>query len=135
MGTSFVERLAGATNAHDVEAIAECFTDDYVNVTPCHPAMGFTGRDQVRRNWTAILAAVPDLRATVRETHEHDDTVWSEWEMSGTRRDAAPHLLRGVIVFTVADGRATRARFYLEPVVDMAATPDEAVARSVGVRP
>ena len=135
MGTSFTERLAGATNAHDVEAIADCFADDYVNETPCHPATGFSGRDQVRRNWTAILAGVPDLRATVRDSIERDGTVWSEWEMAGTRRDSSKHLLRGVIVFTVVEERATHARFFLEPVVDVAADADEGVARSLGRRP
>lgn len=36
--------------------------------------------------------------------------------MSGTRRDGQPHFMRGVVIFTVRDGRATAARFYLEPV-------------------
>jgi hypothetical protein len=36
-------------------------------------------------------------------------TVWSEWEMSGTRRDGAEHLMRGMVIFEVTDGRATAA--------------------------
>ena len=50
-----IERLRRATDAHDVEAIVACFTDDYVNETPAHPARGFVGRDQVRANWSRIL--------------------------------------------------------------------------------
>jgi hypothetical protein len=61
----FLARLLQATNAHDVEQIAGCFAPDYTNETPCHPARGFHGNEQVRRNWTGILAAVPDLVATV----------------------------------------------------------------------
>jgi ketosteroid isomerase-like protein len=42
--------------------------------------------------------------------------VWSEWEMTGTRRDGTPHAMAGVIIFGVADSKITSARFYLEPV-------------------
>jgi len=42
--------------------------------------------------------------------------VWTEWTMDGTRRDGAEHHLRGVVIFTVVDGQATAARFYLEPL-------------------
>jgi ketosteroid isomerase-like protein len=111
-----VERLAAATNAHDLEGIVDCFTEDYVNETPAHPARGFTGRDQVRRNWTAILAGVPDLTAEVVSSIADGATAWTEWRMAGTRRDGAAHEMAGVIVFGVRDERAAWARFYLEPV-------------------
>src|SRR3954470_14743344 len=84
-----VERLVAATNAHDVDGIVGCFAEDYVNETPTHPARGFVGRDQVRRNWTAILSGVPDHRAELLRTCVDGDTVWSEWRMSGTRRDGS----------------------------------------------
>ena len=63
--SAFLARLLEATNAHDLDRIVDCFSPDYVNQTPCHPARGFTGPDQVRRNWEAILGSVPDLVATV----------------------------------------------------------------------
>ena len=56
-----IDRLIQATNEHDLEGIVGCFAADYRNETPAHPARGFVGRDQVRRNWTQILAAVPDI--------------------------------------------------------------------------
>ena len=55
-----VERLVAATNAHDLDTIVDCFADDYRNETPAHPERGFTGREQVRRNWTQILGAIPE---------------------------------------------------------------------------
>jgi ketosteroid isomerase-like protein len=113
---AMVRRLEGATNAHDLEALVGCFAPDYVNETPLHPSRGFTGRDQVQDNWRTIFAGVPDVRAAVLSAATDGDVVWSEWEMSGHRRDGAAHLMRGVILFTVRDGLATRARFYLEPV-------------------
>ncbi len=113
---AFIRRLEAATSAHDLDALVDCFAEDYVNETPVHPARGFTGRDQVRRNWTAIFTGVPDLRTTVLRSAVAGDTVWSEWEMTGTRRDGTPHLMGGVVIFGVVSGRAAWARFYLDPV-------------------
>ncbi len=112
----FVKRLVAATNAHDLEALVDCFAEDYVNETPAHPSRGFHGREQVRRNWSAIFAAVPDITVRVLATAVDGGVVWTEWEMSGTRGDGGPHLMRGVILFIVREDRAAAARFYLEPV-------------------
>ena len=53
---ALVDRLVRATNAHDVDAVAACFAEDYENETPVHPARGFRGREQVRKNWEQIFA-------------------------------------------------------------------------------
>jgi ketosteroid isomerase-like protein len=113
---TMVRRLEAATNAHDLEALVDCFAEEYQNETPVHPARGFTGREQVRRNWEAIFAGVPDLRSVLTSAAVAGHLVWTEWEMSGRRRDGQAHLMRGVVIFGVAGGRATSARFYLEPV-------------------
>ncbi|MEY2420919.1 MAG: hypothetical protein QOI95_986 [Acidimicrobiaceae bacterium] len=113
---AMVAQLRRAVDEHDLEALVDCFTDDYRNETPAHPGRGFVGRDQVRTNWQRIFTGVPDITAEVLRTAVSGDVVWSEWEMRGTRPDGTPHLLRGVIVFGVTDGRASWARFYLEPV-------------------
>jgi ketosteroid isomerase-like protein len=125
---AMVERLARATNAHDLDELVDCFAADYRNETPVHPARSFTGREQVRWNWQQTFTAVPDIHAAVLRSVWADDTVWSEWEMTGTRRDGSVHLMRGVIVFGVAEGRASWARFYLEPVQQDGTTVDSAVA-------
>jgi integrase len=57
------EGLLLAMNAHNLDATVACFADDYVNEWPAHPQRGFRGSEQVRRNWSRILAGVPDLRA------------------------------------------------------------------------
>jgi ketosteroid isomerase-like protein len=125
---AMVGRLARTTNAHDLDGLVDCFAADYRNETPVHPARGFTGRDQVRSNWQQIFAAVPDLQVTVLRSAVAGDTVWSEWEMTGTRRDGTAHLMRGVILFGVTAGRASWARFYLEPVQAGGGSIDSAVA-------
>jgi len=127
-----VHSLAAFTTAHDLDALVACFADDYTNETPAHPARGFQGAAQVRRNWAQLFAGIPDLRAQVLSTVTAGDTVWSEWEMTGTRPDGAAHLLRGVIIFVVSYDRIASARFYLEPVDRSGSGVDDAIAGAVG---
>jgi ketosteroid isomerase-like protein len=115
-GHELLERLRVAVNGHDLEAVVACFTDDYVNETPAHPARGFAGRDQVRTNWERIFAGVPDVAATIVRAAVDGEVVWSEWELTGTRVDGVPQTLRGVNVFGVRGDQFGWARFYLEPV-------------------
>jgi hypothetical protein len=128
---AMVQRLERATNEHDLEQLVACFTADYRNETPAHPERGFTGREQVRKNWTQIFAAIPDVTSEVLRYVVDGDVVWTEWEHRGTRRDGSPHIMRGVVIFGVVDGLAAWARFYLEPVQQAAGTVDDAVNRQV----
>jgi ketosteroid isomerase-like protein len=127
-----LDRLVHALNGHDLEAMVACFAAEYVNFTPAHPARGFVGRDQVRRNWAQIFDSVPDVRAELIRTAVDGEVVWSEWEMTGTRRDSAPFLMRGVVIFKVRAGTIEAATFYLEPVEHHSGGPDQAVQRVVG---
>ncbi|WP_349897613.1 nuclear transport factor 2 family protein [Parafrigoribacterium soli] len=128
---SLIKRLLRATNEHDIESLVACFASDYRNETPAHPARGFVGRDQVRRNWEQIFALVPDVAVELVGSAVDGDTVWSEWEHSGTRTDGSRHHMRGVLIFGVANGLAEWARFFLEPVDDGGVNVDVAVARQV----
>jgi hypothetical protein len=133
--------LRTAISAHDLAALGACFDADYRNETPAHPARGFRGREQVRRNWTTILGSVPDLTAElVGWSGGAGEPLWAEWDWCGTRPDGVPVHLAGVTVLGIgADpGDANRevirwARFYMEPVDR---TDNEAgVERAVGTRP
>lgn len=128
---AMVERLRRATNDHDPDALVSCFAPDYRNETPAHPERSFSGRDQVRKNWVQIFAAIPDVSAEVLRCTIDGDTVWSEWEHRGTRPDGTAHIMRGVVIFGVVDGLASWARFYLEPVQDGGGGVDDAVRRQV----
>ena len=134
---ALVNRLLEALNEHDLDGLVACFADDYVNETPAHPPRGFRGSEQVRRNWTQIFASVPNVRAWLPRTTVDGSTVWTEWEMWGTRTDGADFRMRGVVIFTIPDDVITSARFYLEPVEEssgdinaatrqVTGTPDEA---------
>lgn len=127
-----LEGLLTAVNDHDVEGLAACFAESYVNETPAHPGRGFTGREQVRRNWRQIFERVPDVHAHVVRTALQGRALWTEWEMSGTRADALDFLMRGVIIFEVTGSLITSARFYLEPVEDTTGDVNQAVRRVVG---
>ena len=126
-----IDGLVRATNQHDLESIAACFVEDYQNETPAHPARGFRGRAQVRRNWEQILGFVPDVHVEILRSAVDGDTVWTEQEMRGTRRDGTPHWMRGVIVFGVSEGLIGWARFYMEPVDGGDKTVDEAIRQQV----
>lgn len=126
-GDLVVRRLRQAINDHDLDAVVACFAPRYRNETPAHPARGFTGRDQVRRNWSQILAAVPDLTAELVACRGGEGEVWAEWDWSGTRPDRTPLRMRGVTILGVEDDAVSWARFYMEPVDDDGVGVDGAV--------
>lgn len=122
-----VMRLANATNDHDLERVVACFAESYRLEAPLHPVRSFRGTDQVRRNWAQIFSAIPDISTRVVRTAVNAETVWTEWEMAGTRRDGARHLMRGVFIFEIADGLVQSGRMYLEPVDEGDASMDDAL--------
>lgn len=134
-GTALLQRLAAAVNSHDLDAVEGCFAPGYRNETPAHPAQGFTGRSQVRRNWEQIFTFVPDITARVLRQCRDGEMVWSEWEMSGTRRDGTAHQMAGVVLFGVGDGLFSWARFYLMPVQTGGPGPDAAVRQHIHADP
>jgi ketosteroid isomerase-like protein len=133
-GPELVERLRRSVETRDIDALVDCFAADYRNDTPVHPARGFTGREQVRKNWSRLFAGVADLRADVVRLAVDDDVVWSEWEMKGTRGDGHPHLMRGVIIFGIDRATLSWSRFYLEPVDADPAGVDDAIGDIVSDR-
>jgi ketosteroid isomerase-like protein len=128
---SLLTRLERATNTRDLDAVVGCFAPDYRNDTPAHPERSFTGREQVRRNWEQIFAAIPDLTTRVLRSAVNGDEAWTEWEHRGTRRDGSMHVMRGVVIFGVANGLLAWARFYLEPVREGGENVDAAVRQQV----
>ena len=126
-----IDRIATAINEHDLDALTGCFDEKIESEHPAHPARSFTGRDQVRKNWAQIFGGVPDLRAELVRAIVDGDTAWAEWDWSGTRRDGAPHRLRGVTILGIRGDRAAWVRFYMEPVEQGGVSIDGAVAASV----
>ena len=131
-GAALLDRLAAAASGHDLDALVGCFAPDYRNETPAHPAQGFTGRDQVRRNWEQIFAVMPDLAVRVLRSACDGDVVWSEWHMAGTRPDGTALQMAGVVIFGVRGGQFSWARWYLEPVQAGGPDVNQALRQRVG---
>ncbi len=130
--SAVIDRLVGAVNEYDLEGVVSCFADDYANETPVHPQRGFRGSDQVRTNWAQIFASVADMQAAVLRRAESDDQVWTEWDMSGSRReDGGPFLMRGVVIFGIRGDVISSARFYLEPAEEASGDVDAHTRRVV----
>src|SRR3954453_17832649 len=108
--------LAEGMNAHDIDTFVSLFTPDYDSQQPAHADRAFVGRDQVRANWSAVFAGVPDFSAELVATAVEADTLWSEWRWRGTHEDGSRLDMAGVIVCGVSDGRLAWARLYFEPV-------------------
>lgn len=127
-----VRRMLAAANRHDLEAMVSQFAEDYRNTTPVHPARSFTGSAQVRKNWTALFAGLPDLTLTVHDAATGPDgKVWMEWSNRGTRPDGSVQQAAGVAIFTLRDDKIAAAQFYLEPVDQDSGDVNEAVRGAV----
>jgi hypothetical protein len=116
MSELVASRLRAAMNAHDIDAFVACFEEGYESEQPAHPDRAFTGNAQVRENWTAVFAGVPDFSAELVSAAAVGDVEWSEWRWRGTHADGTRLEMAGVIVAGVRDGRLSWARLYIEPV-------------------
>ena len=119
-------------NAHDLDAFVGCFHEDYASEQPAHPDRAFVGTAQVRENWGAIFAGVPDFRAELLGTAAEGDAVWTEWRWRGTQADGGRLDIAGVIVLGIRDERIAWARLYVEPVEEAGAGIETAVRRMAG---
>jgi ketosteroid isomerase-like protein len=129
-----IQRLQEAINAHDLDAMVACFASDVVSQQPAHPSRNFEGDARIRKNWSMILGAIPDLRAELVRGSQSGDTVWSEWRWSGTRVDGAAHEMRGVTVNQVKDDQIASVTFYMEPVEASEAEVETAIKAIVGAQ-
>jgi ketosteroid isomerase-like protein len=124
-------RLVAAMNRRDLAGFVDCFDPDYESDQPAHPDRHFRGRARVEQNWSAMFAGLPDFHAEVPRSTVQDDSVWVEWQWTGTRSDGTRLNACGACIFGVRAGRLTWGRLYMEDV----ATGDDiqaAVARFAG---
>ena len=130
--TEVAQALARAMNAHDIEAFVALFAPDYDSVQPAHPDRAFTGREQVRSNWSAVFAGVPDFRAELLRSIAEGDVAFTEWHWHGHQSASGELDMAGVIVVGVRDGRIAWGRLYVEPIESAGAGIDAQVRRMAG---
>jgi limonene-1,2-epoxide hydrolase len=133
--TEVIDRLAVAMNAHDLDAAAGFFHEDYRSEQPTHPGRAFVGRAQMRANWEAMFAGVPDFHAKICRSVQDGETTWTEWRWSGTRSDGQAFEMRGVTLFEITDDQIVAGRLYLEDVERDVADIEQAVEALSGRRP
>jgi hypothetical protein len=124
-----LERMHEALNAHDIDAFVELFAPEYQSEQPAHPDRQFGGREQVRENWGGTFEEVPDFHADLLRSVASQNTVWSEWDWSGTRKDGSRLEMRGIMVMGVQAEQIAWARLYMEFVERQGAGIREVVRR------
>ena len=132
--TAVIECLQRAINRHDLDALAACFEADFHSEFPAHPDRTFRGHEQMRKNWSQIFGAVPDIEAALLRCASEGDTAWAEWEWTGTRADDTPFAMRGVTIQGVQQDRIAWVRLYMEPVQEGGGGADEGVRQSLARR-
>jgi len=115
-GSTVLDRLIEATNDHDAAAMMACLHEDYRSEQPLHPDAGFSGRDQVGKNWSFMFETVPDLRFDVVRSTVAGPEVWMEVRVHGHTTDGNPFEYRGMAVWGVRDDRVAWGRLYFERV-------------------
>jgi ketosteroid isomerase-like protein len=114
--TVVLERIQEAINAHDLEALVDCFTHDVHSEQPTRPGRGFRGRDELRGYWELVLGSGGDFKADLLRSAGTEDTAWAEWCWHGKRRDGSTFARAGVTIYGLRDGRIAWIRLYMEPI-------------------
>jgi ketosteroid isomerase-like protein len=130
-----IGRLVAAMNEHDLDAMVALFHPDYDSRQPAHPGRTFVGREQVRANWGAMFAGIPDVRAELIRSTDDGELNWCEWAWSGTRSDEQPFEARGVTLFRIRDDLIVEGTLYMEDVERDLVGIEDAVERLSGARP
>lgn len=133
--TDIIDQMVAAMNEHDLDRAAGLMHPDYRSEQPVHPSQAFVGRAQMRANWKAMFAGIPDFHAELCRSVHDGDTTWSEWHWSGTRVDGQPFEARGVTLFEIRGGQVVAGRLYMEDLDREAVSVEQAVQRRTGLRP
>jgi steroid delta-isomerase-like uncharacterized protein len=109
--TPLLEAFLDAFNAHDVDAIMACFTEDCVMDMPRGPAPGgrrLVGKQAVREGVQSRFDGIPDVRYEDDRHFVCGDRAVSEWTIRGTQVSGESIEVRGCDLFELADGKISR---------------------------
>jgi len=117
---ALLERFVAAWNAHDVDGLMACFTDEPVFWSSAgpHPEGGiFEGREAVARASGAIFSAFPDAAWTESRTSVLGDRALWEWTFVGTAAGGAKTRVLGVDVLELEGERIGRKNSFRKSVI------------------
>jgi ketosteroid isomerase-like protein len=116
---SVLLKMEVAINAHDIDTFVNCFASDFVGEQPVHPERNLIGAEQVRKNWTALFAQVPDLQAKLITHMIAGELGWSEWHWQGNHTNGTKLDMRGVVVVGLGENAITWARLYMKQLAQV----------------
>ena len=110
--------LIAAWNTHDLDLASAFFTPDYIgnDVAQAQPQHG---RDGIRQALAIYFQALPDVRFALEDLVVGGDRAVAVWTARGTHRGTLMNIpasgrsvaVRGVSIFTLADGQISRATY------------------------
>lgn len=116
---SVLLKMEAAINAHDIDTFVNCFASDFVGEQPVHPERNLIGAEQVRKNWTALFAQVPDLQAKLITHTIAGELGWSEWHWQGNHTNGTELDMRGVVVVGLRKNTIAWARLCMEQLAQV----------------
>jgi ketosteroid isomerase-like protein len=123
---------SGSRECPDLERQLGLFKEDYRSEQPVHPARTFSGREQVRENWSKLYESIPDFQAELLRHAFVGEEECGEWIWRGTKEDGTPLEERGVTIMGIRDGQIAWGRLYLEETEREGADITETVRRMAG---
>jgi ketosteroid isomerase-like protein len=110
-----VDAFNEAFNAHDVDSVMACMTEDAVFESTAPPAgERHEGAAAVRAAWEAFFAASPTAHFDAEEVVTTDDRCIVRWVYSWRDDGGAEQRLRGVDVLRVRDGKVAEKLAYVK---------------------
>ena len=116
---AMLDRFVAAWNAHDLDALMACFTDDCVFWSSAgpHPEGGvFEGRAAVAAASGAIFERFPDAAWTESRTTLLGARALWEWTFTGTSADGARTRVLGVDLLELSGDRVRRKSSFRKTV-------------------
>lgn len=103
-----LERFVDAWNAHDVDVLLDCMTEDgvfYASAGPPPSGDKSVGREALRKAYAAIWQVYPDAQWTNAHHFVSGENACSEWMFTGTKTDGVRVKVHGCDLFKIRNGK------------------------------
>jgi ketosteroid isomerase-like protein len=103
-----LDRFMDAWNAHDIETLLDCMTEDgvfYASAGPAPLGATYRGHAELRKGYSAIWELYPDAQWRNGRHFVSGKDACSQWTFTGTKRDGARVEVFGCDLFTIRDGK------------------------------